>query len=152
MDDLGSLLINRLGVVLHSHLGEFLVFQCLLLFLTLLAKWIVFRKLWDSPSRANKILAVYNICSLGLEFCILGVAGVITASKIESATLSSHTFVFFTIISVCFLILASCISGCSDHKPSSLVLCWDSWLGMLIPDTIGILSFYIAAILILGTT
>ena len=150
MNDICIVFLDRVRSTLAYHLGDFLLFQTVLFLLALFSRIIIFRKLIDSSNKVSKIEGIYNICSFSLEFGLIGISGIIAATKLPNTILSNSIFVFLSLLLVVLFFLAAIISGFSNRKPKSLFISKDSWLGLHIPNALGFLSFSIAVIVLLG--
>ncbi|TVL96888.1 MAG: hypothetical protein CV087_23125 [Candidatus Brocadia sp. WS118] len=152
MDPYIGHIIAGLENLFTNYLGEFLIVQFVLILLNITSRLIIYRRQLDDRNTNKKLEGWFNVCIIGPDLCLVGIAGVFVSASIQvqnQVTPIAFYLVCLTAIIILFF-LDAFILGSSSRRPKRLL--WDKtfFWGAHIPNAVGFLAIYFAAGLIVG--
>lgn len=148
MTTLGDFLLGGLNDLLSEHLGEFVLVQAVLLGTDLVSRLIAHRRQLDSGSRGRKVEGWYNVLAVGPDLCLMALGGTLVAAKLSSDATATEFFPLVALLIVTAMLAVSFIFGSMRRKPQRLFFDKAFFLGVHLPNTVGFVCAYLAAIMI----
>lgn len=141
--------------IYDNNLLEFIFFNLILFTISLITRYILFRRLIESSNNSKRYEGLFKFTSISQDLCLIAICGIFILSKIDTPQLDTNFFVWTISIIFILLLLTALLSGYYTSYPDKRKLFYSSfrvYMGLHIPNLLGSVAVVLTLLIFLSTT